>query len=91
MTRYTVTYTRDALQSLARLWLSAVNRRAITLAGDSIDELLRDNAPDKGLPVGSTMRQVVVAPLVAEFTVEEDDRIVTIRNVRHIGELTNGR
>jgi hypothetical protein len=32
-----------------------------------------------------------VGPLAVEFTVQEDDRIVTIWAIRHIGELTNGR
>jgi hypothetical protein len=90
MTRYTVTYMHDALQALARLWLSAFDRRAITQAGDQVDEVLREDAPLKGCPIGSKLRQLIVSPLVVEFTVEEDDRRVTIWAVRHIGELTNG-
>jgi hypothetical protein len=90
MTRYTVTYARHALQALARLWLSAFDRRAITQAGHMVDQVLRDDASHKGSPVGSRYRQLAVAPLVVEFTVDEEDRIVTVWNVHHIGELTNG-
>jgi hypothetical protein len=90
MTRYTVTYTRDALQALARLWLGALDRRAITQAGDAVENILREDASRKGVPIGSELRQAIIAPLVVEFTVEEDDRRVTIWSVRHVGELTNG-
>jgi hypothetical protein len=75
---------------LARLWLNAKNRRAVTNAGDTLDQMLREDANRKGTPVGSKTRQLIVAPLVIEFTVEEEDRKVTIWSVRHVGELTNG-
>ena len=91
MTRYTVTYARHALQALARLWLNAFDRRAITQAGHEVDQMLREDASQKGWPVGSRYRQLLVGPLAVEFTVQEDDRIVTIWAIRHIGELTNGR
>jgi hypothetical protein len=90
MTRYTVTYTRDALQALARLWLSASDRRAVTQACDAVDRLLRDDPSSRGYLYGSKLRQAIVEPLFVEFTVNEDDRLVTIWSVRHIGELTNG-
>ena len=90
MTRYTVTYARHALQSLARLWLNAFDRRAVTQAGHVVDQMLREDASQKGSPVGSRFRQLVVGTLAVEFTVEEDDRTVTVWTVRHIGELTNG-
>jgi hypothetical protein len=90
MTRYTVTYARHALQSLATLWLNAFDRHAITLAGHTVDQLLREDASEKASPIGSIYRQLIVGPLVAEFTIEEDDRTVIIWNIRHVGELTNG-
>jgi hypothetical protein len=79
------------LQALARLWLSALNRQAITQAGHLVDQVLGDDASEKGSPLGSRLRQLIATPLVVEFTVDEDDRTVTIWTVRHIGELTNGR
>jgi hypothetical protein len=89
--RYTVTYTRDALNALARQWITASDREAITHAGDEIDRILREDASMKGCNAGRGLRQLIVAPLIAEFTVEEDDRRITIWDVRHIGELSNGR
>jgi hypothetical protein len=91
MTRYTVAYTNEALASLTRIWLSSTDRHSITRAGDEVDRVLRDDAQVKGIAVGSTLRQLIVVPLVLEFTVEEADRLVLIWSVRHIGHMTNGR
>ena len=90
MTRYTVTATRKAEDDLARLWVRASDRRSISQAANSIDHVLREDAPQKGCEVGKGLRQLIVSPLVAEFTVEENDRTVTVWSVRHIGELMNG-
>jgi hypothetical protein len=78
------------LDSLARHWISAPGRDAVTRAGDAIDELLGNDASLKGCNTGRGVRQLIVAPLIAEFTVDEDDRMVTIWAIRHIGELANG-
>ena len=82
MIRYTVTYTRTALDALARQWLNANDRRAVTLAGDEIDRQLSVDASDKGELQGAGFRRLVVQPLEVLFTVEEDDRLVTIWSVR---------
>jgi plasmid stabilization system protein ParE len=90
MTRYTVTATQKAENDLADLWLRAANRTAVAVAADRIDRILREDASVKGCPATHGLRQIVVAPLMAEFSVEEDDRQVTIWTIRHIGELVNG-
>ena len=91
MTRYTVTTTRKAENDLAELWLRAANRSAVAAAANRIDRILREDASLKGSSATHGLRQIIVAPLIAEFTVEERDRRVTIWTIRHIGELTNGR
>jgi hypothetical protein len=88
--RYTVTYTSDALNALARLWMAAPDRNAVTQAGDHLDRILREDASLKGYNAGRGYRQMIVAPLIAEFDIDEDDRRVTIWSIRHVGELTNG-
>lgn len=90
MIRYTVTYTREAQDDLARIWMQSRDRGAVTSAGDEIDRVLRRDAPQKGSAAVYGVRQLIVTPLVAEFTVIEADRIVTVSSVRHVGELTNG-
>ncbi|MEX2317415.1 MAG: hypothetical protein WD669_09705 [Pirellulales bacterium] len=91
MIRYTVTFAQAALQALARLWLSASDRQAITEAGDSIDHVLQDDAHTKGQALRVGLRQIILGPIVFEFSVDEDDRRVTIWSARHAGTLTNGR
>ncbi len=88
MIRYTVTYGRRALDALARIWLNAPDRSAITSAGDEIDRILRTNEPQRGSSIERGFRQLIVSPLVA--AVEEKDRVVTIWKIHHIGELSNG-
>lgn len=90
MIRYTVTYARVALDALARLWLNSRDRASISVAGDEIDRILRDDASQKGDQIDRGFRQLIVSPLVTEFSVNDDDRVVTVWKVRHIGELANG-
>jgi len=37
MTRYTLTYSREAIDALASIWLRATDRNAVTIAGDEIE------------------------------------------------------
>jgi len=90
MTKYTVIATKKADGDLARLWLQGVDRAAVARAADSIDQMLREDAPLKGCASILGMRQLIVPPLIVEFTVDEPDRIVRIWSFRHIGEISNG-
>jgi hypothetical protein len=91
MTRYTVTYAGRAFDALARLWLAAPDRAAVSMAGDQIDRELRTDAPEKGFNIERGFRQLIISPLVADFSVNQDDRTVTRWRIRHVGELANGR
>jgi hypothetical protein len=90
MTRYTVTATPKAENDLANLWLQAPDRAAVAAAADTIDRLLRDDATQRGGTATHGLRQLIIPPLIADFSVEENDRMVTIWSIRHIGELANG-
>jgi plasmid stabilization system protein ParE len=90
MTRYTVTASPKTESDLAHLWLQASDRAAVSTAADTIDKLLRDNATKRGGVTILGLRQLIICPLIAEFSVEEDDRRVTIWSIRHIGDLANG-
>jgi hypothetical protein len=90
MIRYTVTAVPSVEEDLARIWLGSTNRRAVSLAADAIDRILQEDAPQKGAEAGQGLRQLIVAPLIAKFTVIEEDRLVTIWSIEHIGTLTNG-
>ncbi len=90
MIHYTVTYIEDARDQLAEIWLEVLDRSAVAKADDEIDRILKDDASLKGTEVREGLRQLVVPPLKVQFTIEEDDRLVTIWSVRHIGELSTG-
>jgi hypothetical protein len=90
MTRYTVTTTSRADDELVRLWMNATDRSAVAKAADEIERLLRDDPATKSDETGHGVRQIIVTPLVAEFSVSDADRIVTVWSFRHIGQITNG-
>lgn len=90
MTRYTVTATRVAEDELAELWLKATDRAAVASAADTIDKMLRDDAVRRGDDTGLGVRQLIVSPLLVEFSVSELDRLVTVWSFRHIRSISNG-
>lgn len=81
MMRYTVTYTRAALDQLAEAWLEPSNRGPISKAADAIDRTLKIDAFSKGDEGPEGYRRLIVAPLAVLFTVEEEDRTATIWSV----------
>jgi plasmid stabilization system protein ParE len=91
MIHYTVTYVEDARDQLALIWLAAQDRSAVANADNEIDRVLCEDAQRMGTEVHEGLRQLVVPPLKVQFTVEEDDRRVTIWSVRHVGELIDDR
>jgi hypothetical protein len=90
MTRYEVKAGGTVEDDLARLWLDSPDRRAIARAADVIDRELREDASQKGCDAGRGFRQLIISPLIADYTVDEGIRVVTIWSMRHIGTLTNG-
>jgi hypothetical protein len=48
MIRYTVLWSQDAEQELARIWCDYPDRRSVTNAADKIDAALREDAHQKG-------------------------------------------
>ena len=78
MTRYTVVWHQEALDELARLWIDAPDRTAVTLAASAIDRHLAADAPEKGTPVPDNLRQLTIPPLRVLFAVSELDRIARI-------------
>jgi hypothetical protein len=82
MIRYTLVHAPGVDDELARLWLTAKDRPAATHASDEIDAQLRFDAKSKGEAVGRRLRKLVVQPLVAYFTVSQNDRMATIWSIR---------
>ena len=82
MTRYTVVHARLVETELADLWLASADPGAITQASNQIDAELLYDADCKGEVVRGQLRMLEVLPLWAYYTVQPDDRLVTLWSVR---------
>ncbi len=81
MTRYTVVWKYSAQIELARLWLAAADRQAMTSAANDIDTELGRDATTKGVFADASLRELSVPPLRVLFNISEPDRLVTVTNV----------
>jgi hypothetical protein len=79
--RYTVVWGRAAERELARLWTASADRRAVTLAADAIDRLLREDPHRRGESRQDTTRVLLVPPLGVDFEVLAADRMVHVMAV----------
>jgi plasmid stabilization system protein ParE len=79
--RYTVLWKPAAEQELASIWMNASDRDNITAAANRIDRLLHSDAESRGESRSAGMRVLVVPPLGVLFTVEPDDRVVSVGTV----------
>lgn len=75
--RFTVVWTRAALDQLADAWLRAADRGAVTRASAEIDRTLRTDPDRQGVEFYGD-RLLAVPPLQAVFTVHPDDRLVRV-------------
>ena len=75
---YTVIWKPEAERRLASIWLGAVDRDAITLAANQIDQQLRNNPDSQGESRLDGRRILLVPPLGVLFTVQPLDRRVTV-------------
>ena len=75
--RYTLVWVPAADDELARIWMEAADRRAVTAATAEIDRLLKS----KPLAVGEAYdddRRLAVDPLEVIYTVSPDDCMVRV-------------
>jgi hypothetical protein len=78
--RYTVVLIPSAEEELAHLWTVAANRRAVTVASNQIEGLLR-TSPLKFNADSDGNRRVVIGPLEVVYRVSEDDCLVQINQI----------
>jgi hypothetical protein len=79
--RYTVVWWPVAEAQLARLWVQATDRQAVTDASNRIDRVLRDDPDKKGTPQGR-FRVLTVHPLMVLFHVDPGDCMVRVISVK---------
>ena len=82
--RFTVLWLRSAEDELVDLWLNAWNRNSVSASANKIDQQLADDAPNKGEEISEGLRAFAAPPLRVLFTVQEDDRIVEVLQVKRM-------
>jgi plasmid stabilization system protein ParE len=80
--KFTLTWSDVALRQVAELWLSAVDRAAVTSATDRIDKLLTSDPQLHSAPLREGLHKIIVPPMVALFEIREGDRVVEIACIR---------
>lgn len=84
MTRFTVTWHREAEDELAELWLYATDLNEISAAVQAIDLALSSEAESKGEIVAEGLRSFNAPPLRVLFAISQADRVVQVELVRRI-------
>ena len=79
--RYTVVWNQDVQDELGQLWIDSGNKKGIAQAADRIDWELMNSPADKGEPFGDRFH-IIEVPLQIIYQVSEDDRLVTVLQVR---------
>lgn len=78
--RFTVIWLPTAQNQLALLWLNAADQNAVTAAQHQIDQLLRVDPDQQGIPFFGN-RLLLVAPLHAAFAINWMDMQVEVYDV----------
>lgn len=79
--KYTVLWTQTAEEDLARVWLNAKSRQAVTQACHVVDALLAEDAEQRGDLQFDTVRSLVVGPVGVDFEVIAEDCLVYVLSV----------
>ncbi len=79
--KYTVVTTSTADDQLARLWMQAPDRQAVSDAFNRIESLLKHDAHLQGRRHPNGWRVLTESPIVISFEVSEDDRLARVLSV----------
>lgn len=89
--KYTVQWSRRALDAVAQLWLDNSDQRAeITQATATVDRILLMNPHEQGESRADDRRILFVPPLVVIFRAQADHNLVRVLNVRHLKRRGTG-
>ncbi len=86
--RYTVLWLPGAESELARPWLEEPVRVPIELAANEIDHCLKVDPESAGESREGNRRILFVTPLVVTFKVDQQNRIVQVREVWLYGKTS---
>ena len=79
--KFTVVWTKEAMDDLMEIWTQSADRQAITKASDRIDAVLRRNPLGVGKAMVDDGRMLFEVPLAVTFRVSDADRLVTVNFV----------
>ncbi len=82
---YTVIWTPVAEQKLAAIWIAAADRAAVAAAANETDLFLAKKPRLCGESRSGARRVMFAGPLGVEYTIIEDDRLVRVLTVWHVG------
>ncbi len=85
---FTVIWTTAAKNELANIWMSAINRNAVTAAAHTVDQLLGTTPQAFGSSRYDTVRTLIVRPLGVDYEVLALDRIVYVLTVWDLTKIT---
>lgn len=84
--RYTVLWSPDATDDLARLWISTSRPAYLASACNLLDKALATGADRLGESRDSNRRVAFCAPLVIYYEIDENDRKVYVTAVQELPE-----
>jgi hypothetical protein len=79
--KYTVTWTRAALDELALMWSQSEDRAAVASASNEVDRLLAFSPHSQGESRGGNARVTFVRPIGVDYEILDDDRTVRVLTV----------
>jgi hypothetical protein len=79
---YTVLWLPDAENELARIWIEANDRQAVTRAAELLDGELTEHPNDVGESRSSNRRIAFEKPLIIAFRIDQFAGVVVVQSVR---------
>lgn len=86
MPRYTVVWDNDAIDQLARLWMTSADRESVKEAANKIDAELLNDPGNKGQAQTESLRTLTAEPLEVLFSIRDPDRLVRVLVVRRVSQ-----
>jgi hypothetical protein len=81
MSLYTVDWTSVAEDQLADIWVQAPDRRAVTAAEATVQNILSRDPLGHGTDVSEDLRKLTVPPLTVYYDVMQTQRVVEVQTV----------
>jgi len=81
MMPFTVVFSLVALSQLAVAWLNAADKKAFSVAEESLERLLRNDPESAGRHLSEGLWPVQSSPITLYYEIFPDDRLVRVTDV----------